>query len=127
MTSDTEVPIACTLTAGTYQQRLDWIAQLTRDGLRSHQRNELILELRYASEVADRVRELVRKEDQCCAFLTFELSEENGDILLTITVPERARDAADLLFAPFLPSAASGSRNTVASHSLDMVHPLRSP
>jgi hypothetical protein len=100
--ANADAPIACTLPADTYRQRLDWIAQLTRDGLRSHHRHDLTLELRYASDVADRVRELVRKEEQCCAFLRFELAEHNGDILLTITAPERARDAVDLLFAQFV-------------------------
>ena len=33
------------------------------------------LELRYAPTVRGRVHELVRKESECCAFLTFALDE----------------------------------------------------
>ena len=98
-----DVPIACTLTAGSYQQRSEWIAALMRDGLRSHSRTDLRLDLRFAPSVADRVREMVRNEQECCAFLSFEVSEEPEDVWLTITAPERARDAADSLFDQFVP------------------------
>ena len=38
--------------------------------------------------------------------LTFTLDESSHDVCLTITVPERARDAAELFFEPFLTSEA---------------------
>src|SRR3954471_23709794 len=104
MDTRNEPPVACTLEGGSYQDRLAWIAALTRDGLRSFSRTDLVLELRYRAEVAARVREMVRKEEECCAFLAFELAEADGDIRLNITAPEKARDAADALFKPFVPS-----------------------
>ena len=97
-------PIACTLGGTDYAERLAWIASLNRDGLLSHVRHEAALELRYASTVRHRVRELVRKEAECCAFLTFALDESRGDVRLTITVPAREGEAADLFFEPFLAS-----------------------
>jgi len=57
-----QAPIACTLQPGTYQERLAWIADLARDGLREVSRDDLRLELSYARSVADRVREMVGKE-----------------------------------------------------------------
>ena len=98
-------PIACTLVGTDYAERLAWIASLNRDGLLSHERHEAALELRYASTVRHRVRELVRKEAECCAFLTFALDESRGDVRLTITVPAREgarRRSAD--WARLLPS-----------------------
>jgi hypothetical protein len=74
------LPIACTLQAGSYQERLEWIAALARDGLRDVSRDDLRLELRFTPDVAARVREM----------------------RLTITAPERAREVADTLFEQFV-------------------------
>jgi hypothetical protein len=107
-----ESPIACTLQGGTYQERLAWIAELARDGLRGVNREDLRIELRYAPDVADRVRQMVGNEQDCCAFLDFELTETGEDVRLTITAPERARDVADALFEQFLPSGASAKNGS---------------
>jgi hypothetical protein len=98
-------PIACRLTPGDYKARLAWINKLARDALRRHERRDLELELVYAAEAAQRVRELVRKEQDCCTFLKFDIDEWPGEVRLTIKAPERARQAADLLLGQFLPSA----------------------
>src|SRR5919108_4713274 len=103
MDSGSAPPIACTLQPGDYRARLEWIAELARDGLLGVSRDDLRLELRYARHVADRVREMVGKEESCCTFLSFELDETDASVRLTITAPERARDVADALFEPFVP------------------------
>ena len=105
MDSRGDAPIACTLQSGSYHERLAWVAQLARDGLLGMSRNDLQIELTYALSVADRVREMVSKEQECCAFLNFEVSETGEDVRLTITAPERAREVADSLFEPFVPAA----------------------
>jgi hypothetical protein len=105
MTNAESAPIACKLTASDYKTRLAWIADLTRDALRRQARHDLELELVYAADAAERVREMVRKEQDCCTFLTFNLDERPDEIRLTIKAPERAREAADMLFGQFLPSA----------------------
>jgi hypothetical protein len=98
-------PIACALTPGDYKARLAWINELAADSLLSHERRDLELELVYATEAAQRVREMVRKEQDCCAFLSFELDEQPSQVRLTIKVPERARQAADTLLGQYLPAA----------------------
>jgi hypothetical protein len=103
MTARNETPIACTLGGNDYHERLAWIAQLNRDGLRSHRRDATTLELRYAGTVRDRVRQLVRQEAECCAFLAFTVNESADQVSVTISVPERATQMADDLLAPFLP------------------------
>jgi hypothetical protein len=108
-------PIACTLQAGSYQERLTWLAQLARDGLLGMSRDDLRLELRYAPNVADRVRDMVAKEQECCAFLNFELSENGEDVRLTITVPERARDVADAIFDQFVPAGVAATSKSAAT------------
>ena len=79
MVTDSEVPVACTLTGSSYQERLNWIAQLIRDGLRSYRRRDLVLDLHFDHAVADRVREMVRREEECCAFLRFEVIEADRE------------------------------------------------
>ncbi len=103
MNPQDELPIACTLEAGTYRERIASIEALTRDGLRGVKRNDLRLELTFSPDVVSRVREMVGKERECCRFLQFELTETGEDVRLTITAPERARDVADVLFEQFAP------------------------
>jgi hypothetical protein len=98
-------PIACTLTGGDFRDRLAWIATLTRDALRNYDRDSLTLHLRYAPEAASRVRDMVRKEHACCAFLTFEMHEHPDEVQLTIRAPEDARANANALFEPFIAAA----------------------
>jgi hypothetical protein len=100
-----ETPIACTLSAGDYKERLAEIAKLARDALWSYKRDGLILRLRYDAVFADRVKEMVRREQDCCAFLTFELREQGREILVTVSASEKARVAAEVMFDQFITSA----------------------
>ena len=102
-------PIACTLTAGNFKDRMAWIGELTRDALRSHERQDLVLDLRYAPQAADRLREMVRKEQECCSFLTFAIREGLDEIRVTIAAPEAARKAADELFERFVASVPTSA------------------
>jgi hypothetical protein len=113
MSQRSESPIACTLQGRSYQERLAWIGELARDGLRGVSRDDLRLELRYAPDVVGRVREMIAKEQECCAFLNFDLTETSEEARLTITAPERAREVADALFEQFVPSGASSDRREV--------------
>jgi hypothetical protein len=107
MTGPNTPPIACTLAPGDYRARLAWIAELSRDALLGSERRGFELELRYAIEAADRVREMVRKEQACCPFLTFDLRETPREIRLTIRAPENARGATALIFGQFLARATA--------------------
>jgi hypothetical protein len=100
MTTNSQ-PILCTLTDSGLEERIAWIAQLARDALRGHERDDLTLHLRYAPTAADRVREMVREEQVCCGFLTFDLRERPDELLLTIKAPEEARGIAGELFMHF--------------------------
>ncbi len=99
-------PIACTLTAGDHRDRLAWIATLNRDALRGYDRADLTLRLRYARQAVQQVAELMRQEQACCAFLTFEMHEQTDAVTLTIKAPEEGRSTVDALFEAFLPPKA---------------------
>jgi len=110
----TPPPIACTLGKADYADRLRWIAALNRDALRSHRWEHLTLELHYdptaAEGVRERVRELVRREQQCCAFLAFEVRETADAVVVRITAPPQTRAAIDAVFEPFVRLVRPASR-----------------
>ena len=101
--------IACTLTPGDLRERLGLIRALAADALLDHDRNGLVLTLRYAPEAVERVRAMVASEQRCCAFLTFDVREDPDVLRVTITAPDNARDAADELFGQFT-AADDGNR-----------------
>jgi hypothetical protein len=101
MSHTLDPPIACTLAAGDFKARLAWIANLNTNFLLSHSRGDLTLELTYAPQARDEVRQMVTQERACCAFLIFELCEADDAVYLSIAAPERAREAAETTFAPF--------------------------
>jgi hypothetical protein len=94
-------PIACTLGAGDFKSRLAWIAKLNHASLRDHRQRDLRLELVYVPEARELVHEMVRREQACCAFLSFEVVEEQDTVRVVVSAPEAAREAADALFEPF--------------------------
>src|SRR5436190_10891529 len=120
-------PIACTLAPGAFKDRLAWIAALNKDALRKHQRRDLVLELSYAREARERVHEMVRNEQACCAFLAFELHEAGNEIHFTVTAPGTAREAADALFEQFVASAPAPSSCACATSAPVMRIPAKEP
>jgi len=96
-------PIACTLNAGDLKARRAWIADLNSAALKESRRDGLRLELIYDLSAREDVLKMVRGEQECCGFLTFDVREELRTIRVRIEAPETARDAADEVFAPFLP------------------------
>ena len=101
----TSLPIACSLEAGDFQQRVAWIENLSTRALRGAERSGLHLRLTFAPEALDDVRELVAREQSCCEFLTFTLSHDAAGVYLRVSAPESARLAADELFDHFMPVA----------------------
>jgi hypothetical protein len=106
MTADEQHSIACTLSGEVRQDRRAWIAALVRDALRGSERDDLTLRLRFAPEAAQRIQDMMRKEQACCSFLSFEMEERLQEIWLIIRAPEAARAAADALFAQFTASVS---------------------
>lgn len=72
---------------------------LSRDALRHVERHGHTLILRYAPEVAARVRQLVEQERRCCAFLQFDLQESADEVRLLVTAPPAAAEVVSDLLA----------------------------
>jgi hypothetical protein len=102
-------PVACTLDTEAWPRRLEWIADLNRAALIGARRQGRSLVLTYKPKYAAPVRELIRRERQCCAFLSFDLREAADDVTLVIGVPESAGDGIDAILAPFSATTASRS------------------
>ncbi|WP_256752884.1 hypothetical protein [Mesorhizobium sp. Mes31] len=112
--SNEEKPIACTLDAGDFKERAAGIRDLARRSLRQASRTPLTLSLTYEPKALDEIRDLVAKEKTCCAFLTFDLTNDARGVFLTITAPQSAADAADLLFDHFAPELAASNLKETA-------------
>jgi len=103
----THRPIACSLNGAEYRNRVQWIEDLTRRALREHRRDDLKLHLIYLLEARADVHLMVAQERACCGFLTFAVEHEPDAITVTVIVPEAARGAVDMLFAPFVAGHAA--------------------
>lgn len=96
--------IVCTLDAGDSKFRTAQIEDLASRHLRSVSRKPLSVELTYATEASSELRDIVRKEAQCCPFLNFDLAESPDGIRLKITAPG--------------PPATLPTRSSATSHRL---------
>lgn len=99
-------PIACTLPASGYQERVKSIRLLASRSLISARRAPSSLHLVYEADALGEVRDLVRAEQACCAFLDFKILEQEDGVHVTITAPADAAQAADVLFSHFAPELA---------------------
>lgn len=114
------LPIACTLSPAEMPRRAEQIRAVGRDGLIGADRGGRGAVLRFRPEVRARVEEIVAAESACCAFLDFDLTEEDGAIVLRIAAPEGGDPAAQLLadlFATDQPAALPASPAWSASQS----------
>jgi hypothetical protein len=88
----TELPIACSLSAGDLNDRLAEIADLGRDALLEAELAGLRAELRFARApgMPQRLERIVAAESECCAFLTMTVRDEGDALVLGIVAPEGA-------------------------------------
>ena len=107
-------PVACTLGSGDYQERIEWITTLNRVSLRAFEVQERAVLLVYDANALMKVRQLVVKERQCCAFLRFDLTALPERVALTIRMPEYLGIEGAQLLAPFLSGAVTITAQTSA-------------
>ena len=96
-------PIACSLDAGDLQQRLAAIAEIGAASLISSQidGNRHLLRFHSSEPTRRRLEEIVAAEARCCSFLALSLTEEGGELVLSIAAPEDGQAVADELARAF--------------------------
>ena len=74
-----ELPIACTLTPSAMADRVEWLRTAGRhEPARRRAPSTAALQLRFDPAAEDEVRAWVRAEQECCAFLSFELDRDDA-------------------------------------------------
>lgn len=88
----TELPVACTLDAEEYPQRLARMASLGERALLAADDGGRVATLRFRpdSETHAELRAIVAAEAQCCAFLKMDISLAGEELVLAIEAPEGA-------------------------------------
>jgi len=94
-----ELPIACTLTPAGTTDRVDWLGRLGAESMLGGERGHGGLRLRFDLAAEDEVRAWIRAEQECCAFLSFELERGEADIRLVVAGPPGAEPVLDGLLA----------------------------
>jgi hypothetical protein len=93
-------PIACSLTAADYRQRVADTGQVARDALR--ERRPIDGGARFAfdetADIRQRLEAFVAAESTCCPFLTMRLESDGDQLLLEVTGPELAAPIIKELF-----------------------------
>src|SRR3954466_11477753 len=99
----TEDPVACSLGATDLEQRLTAIAAVGADSLITREVDDGRHLLRFLAGSATRraLEEMLAAEAHCWAFLDLALSEDDGELLLSIVAPNDAKAATDGLAPPF--------------------------
>jgi hypothetical protein len=89
----TEPLIACSLSGEELPQRLAELRALGRDALLSVSAGG-VLRFRADERTRGRLEAIIAAESICCPFLSFELREQTGALLLTIAAPDGAEPLA---------------------------------
>jgi hypothetical protein len=94
-------PIACSLTAADYRQRVADTGDVAREALRERRPIDggQRLVFQETGDVRGRLEALVEAESSCCPFLTMRLHSDGGRVVLDITGPELAAPIIEELFA----------------------------
>ncbi len=100
MGAPNELPIACSLSSSERDRRERDIADLMGRALihRSRSADGLLLRFTKSPDTAAAVREMVRRENECCPFLAFSLDERPAELWLTVSAPREAEGLLDGLF-----------------------------
>ena len=92
-------PIACSLSAEGQSERRDEAAALLERALIAREPVDGGVRLRLRRDSEDELRDLVRREQECCPFFRFSFRDEGPELVLDATAPEEARELLDELFA----------------------------
>ena len=102
MSASSRVPVACSLDADGMAARRAEAARLLRAGSAERVVEEdgsLVLVFRGRTELRAEVRELVRREKECCPFFDFVLAERGEELTVVARAPDDGRALLEGLFS----------------------------
>lgn len=105
----TEPRIACSLSAEELPGRLAEMAAIGRESLLSLS-SDGVLRFRGDAGTRERLDGIIAAESACCSFLGFDLGEDAGELVLTVTAPEGAEPLAFELVNVFAGDANAAAR-----------------
>lgn len=114
MTTTNDKPIVCTLSPTAMAPRLAQIRDLTQRYLRAHQLEGSTLRLNYDVAALAELSRIVSLEQECCAFLDFEIHAHADSVELRIAGPDQEGGDTQWLFSQFLPIAPSAVASSCA-------------
>lgn len=117
MTETYAAPVACTLGADDYRERIAWIADINRSWLIDRKRTGHRLELTYRPAGIESVCEMIRREQACCGFLQFTTYDDDDAFRVVVTAPAEAADVLDAVFVSVGANPGTGSACACASPS----------
>ncbi len=99
--ADQHPPIVCTLEEEARPAREAECHELFSRALVASERTEEGVRLRFRSDdgVEEQVRDLARREKECCAFFEFEVVRETGSVRLDWSGPADAQSLLDMVYA----------------------------
>ena len=128
------VPVACTLDGAGQQGGLEEFRQLFADALVGRERTVEGIRFRFRNDagIEHRVRDLARREAQCCAFFTFTITVAGGEVLwdgsvhgdhesgvgvlsLFLTLPDTLGVATPVSSAPQSSARAKSAASTIGA------------
>ena len=91
---------ACSLSPDERAERGRELRELARRALARRDREEgaVVLTYRAAPEVEGALRDLIRREAECCPFLDFELAPVDGELALRVSAPAGGEAMLDLIY-----------------------------
>ena len=102
MNAGDRAPVACSLDAEGMSARRAEAAELLRAGAAERTVEEdgsVVLVLRGSAGLRNGVRDLVRREKECCPFFEFALSERGEELTVVARAPDEAREMLEELFS----------------------------
>jgi hypothetical protein len=88
-----EIPIACALSGAEQQSRVTEWRQLKLQAItRELEDHEAQLGFAPEAAIAGSLADLAVREAACCPFFTFTLSIASGQVVLTVTGPDDAKE-----------------------------------
>jgi hypothetical protein len=97
MNTQRSLEIACSLTPADYAERVREFRRLFVTALRASRREptRLYLSIDPAAAREDDVRDLLRREQECCPFFSFSVESHSAAIQVEAAVPEGAEECLD--------------------------------